>query len=195
MAITNGYATLADAKEWVGINDAQDDLLLERAIESASRSIDRFCGRKFFLDSAATARRFHRSSLTTLSTPDIGSSASMVLKTDENDDGVFETTHTSYQLEPYLITDRPATLVRLLDDVFPLHSSGRFAIELTARWGFPSTPIEVEQATLILATRIFKRKNSPEGVLSFAESGIIRVSVTDRDVTQLISPYRKVSVL
>ena len=41
MAITNGYATLAELKAYLGIADTVDDTMLENIIESASRSIDR----------------------------------------------------------------------------------------------------------------------------------------------------------
>ena len=40
MAITNGYATLAQVKAALRISDDVDDSLLEMAIESASRAID-----------------------------------------------------------------------------------------------------------------------------------------------------------
>lgn len=197
MTISNGYCALADIKEHLQIppSDAQDDMLLERAVEASSRSIDSFCGRKFSLDSVATARTFLPSSPTTLIVPDIGTLTGLVVKTDENDDGTFETTLSGYQTEPAYISNRPIELVRLVDGTtFPSHRSGRYSIQVTAKWGYPSVPVEIEQACLILAARIFKRKNSPEGVLAFADSGIIRVSTTDRDVTALISAHRKLQV-
>ena len=54
MAITNGYATLAELKARMGIPlaDTADDTILEAVIESASRMIDRFCGRQFFQNAA-----------------------------------------------------------------------------------------------------------------------------------------------
>jgi hypothetical protein len=49
MAISNGYATLADVKAALRIptSDTQDDFLLELSIEAASRQIDGFCERVF----------------------------------------------------------------------------------------------------------------------------------------------------
>ena len=40
MAITNGYATLAQVKAALRITDSLDDTLIEMAIESGSRAID-----------------------------------------------------------------------------------------------------------------------------------------------------------
>jgi hypothetical protein len=52
-------------------------------------------------------------------------------------------------------------------------------------------PIAVTQATIILAGRIFKRLDSPLGIIS-GEMGSIRVGYRlDPDVQHLIEPYRK----
>lgn len=48
MAITNGYATLAEVKSALRITDSVDDTLLEMAVESASRLIDGYAGRFFY---------------------------------------------------------------------------------------------------------------------------------------------------
>ena len=50
MAITNGYCTQNQLKQFNGIptSDTADDDLLDDAINAASRQIDTFCGRIFF---------------------------------------------------------------------------------------------------------------------------------------------------
>ena len=48
MAISNGYATLADVKAAARVTDNLDDGLFEVAIESASRDIDAYCERVFY---------------------------------------------------------------------------------------------------------------------------------------------------
>jgi len=53
-------------------------------------------------------------------------------------------------------------------------------------------PTPITQACIIQASRIFKRLDSPLGVLSFGDMGSIRVSrYLDPDVEQLVAPYRK----
>jgi len=48
VAITNGYATLAEVKASLAITDTQDDTMLEIAITSASRMIDDYTDRFFY---------------------------------------------------------------------------------------------------------------------------------------------------
>jgi hypothetical protein len=51
--------------------------------------------------------------------------------------------------------------------------------------------VAVKQATIIQASRIFKRLDSPLGVLSAPDLGYIRVGTRlDPDVQQLVEPYR-----
>jgi hypothetical protein len=59
-------------------------------------------------------------------------------------------------------------------------------LRITARWGWPSIPAEVEMATRLLAARLYKRKDSPQGVIASADWGAVRVSKTDPDVYALI---------
>ena len=54
MAITNGYASLAEVKAALRITDSIDDSLLEMAVESASRLIDGFAARQFYSQGTAT---------------------------------------------------------------------------------------------------------------------------------------------
>lgn len=60
------------------------------------------------------------------------------------------------------------------------------SIQVTARWGWPSIPAEVEMATRLLASRLYKRKDSPQGVITSSDWGAVRVSKTDPDVYALI---------
>ena len=65
-------------------------------------------------------------------------------------------------------------------------------VKVTAVFGWPSVPSTVTQATIIQASRIFKRYDSPLGVAGFGDIGAIRVSrFLDPDVAQLVEPYRR----
>jgi phage gp36-like protein len=50
VAITNGYCTLAELKASLNITDAVDDTALEAAITSASRMIDDYTERFFYVN-------------------------------------------------------------------------------------------------------------------------------------------------
>jgi hypothetical protein len=195
MAITNGYATLAQVKSALRITDNLDDSLLEMAIESASRAIDQYTNRNFY--NAGTAVRYYAPDDSLNVT--IDDMISLVsLQTMSDDEQVYDTTwaSTDYQLEPLnRIVDgipQPYTHIRAVGDYTYLTLDGEATIKVTGVWGWNSTPIQVTQACVIQASRIFKRLDSPLGIIS-GELGSMRVgSQLDPDVRQLIESLRKI---
>lgn len=199
MAITNGYCTLNEVKAALRITDALDDTLLENSVEAASRRIDGECSRRFYLDGSTTARTYAVGRADMLILDDIGTATGLVVKVDDDADGTFETTLTigvDYQLEPSnaIVQGEPLTLIRALDRGFPVAANGRNLIEVTARWGWPSVPDAIREATVLLASRQFKRYDSPLGVAGFGDLGAIVVRRIDPDVAAMISPYRLTAV-
>ena len=203
MAVVNGYATLAEAKGFLSITDSVDDTLLENMIESASRSIDRIANRRFYLDSTASARQYRVSSPVILYTDDIGTTTGLIVQTDDDGDGVFETTltlNTDYIMDPLtaLSLGRPFTQITIVSTsntfpIFPgLFQNGlRPGVQVTAKFGWPSVPDDINQACLILTADLYKRKDSPGGILGLGDLGAIRMSPLGRDVTQIVRAYRK----
>jgi hypothetical protein len=203
MAVVNGYATLAEAKGFLSISDSVDDTLLENMIEAASRSIDRIANRRFYLDSTASARQYRVSSPVILYTDDIGTTSGLIVQTDDDGDGVFETTltlNTDYIMDPLtaLSLGRPFTQITIVSTsktfpIFPgLFQNGlRPGVQVTARFGWPSVPDDINQACLILTADLYKRKDSPGGILGLGDLGAIRMSPLGRDVTQIVRAYRK----
>ena len=45
---------------------------------------------------------------------------------------------------------------------------------------------EVQEAIVLLASRLYKRRQSPEGVAGWGELGVIRILVSDPDITALL---------
>lgn len=65
-------------------------------------------------------------------------------------------------------------------------------VAVTAIWGWPEFADDLVLATLINGARLFKRKDSPEGVLGgFVEFGPVRVTRSDPDRTDLLNKYRR----
>ena len=196
MAISNGYATLAEVKASLRINDSVDDALLEIAIESASRQVDGHTNRSFTLaGTAATARVFTTAWSDLVWVDDFASTTGLVIETADGLDGNFATTWgtADYQLEPLNGRDSgiawPYSKVRSTGNkAFPV-DAGIAAVRVTARWGWSAVPSAVKQATILLASRGFKRYDSALGVAGFGDLGAIRVSRTDPDVTALLEPY------
>lgn len=193
MAITNGYSTLAQVKAALRITDSVDDLLLEMAVESASRAIDQYTNRIFY--NAGTAVRYYApSDSLNVEIDDLISLTS--LETMDDDEQVYDQTWAEgdYQLEPlngYADgLSLPYNHIRAIGDFTFLTLGGEATVKVTGTWGFASTPIQVTQATVIQASRIYKRLDSPLGIIS-GELGSMRVgSRLDPDVAQLVDSLR-----
>jgi hypothetical protein len=197
MAITNGYATLSEVKAYLSIPDALDDTVLEQMTEAASRTIDKIANRRFYLDTNASARLYRVTNPICLFVDDIGSTTGLVVKTDDDGDGTYETTltlNTDYLLDPLNANQlgRPWTQLTRLDyDEFPIPLNYRPGVQVTAKWGWPTVPDDINQACLILVADLFKRKDAPGGIVGLAELGTIRLSPLGRDIAAMVKPYRR----
>ena len=194
MAVTNGYATLAEVKSSLNITDDVDDVMIELAIESASREIDQVCERIFY--QATGTRVFVPRDSYVVEIDDLRSLTT--LKTSSGADGVFDITWQSddYQLEPLngivggIVS--PTTHIRAIDDYLFTIDGGEATVQVTGNWGWDVIPTAIRQATVILSSRIFRRNDSPLGVMGFGDMGVVRVSRIDPDIDSLISPYKKI---
>lgn len=54
-------------------------------------------------------------------------------------------------------------------------------VQQTAAW---------EQAHIMAAGRLWRRRSTPEGVMNFDAGGVIRVGSFDADVEQLLAPFK-----
>jgi hypothetical protein len=203
MTVTNGYCSTDDVREELG--DAASRLagpVIERSINAASRAIDRYCGRRFWLDAAVTTRLFSPiDDYLCLDVQDIGSSVGLIVKTDEALTGTFARTWTAtdYQLEP-LNQDVVAAgdtgtafawwRIRAVANLwFPVSRLSRPTVSITAKFGWSAIPDDVTQACILKSVALFKRKDAPYGVAGFGDQGAIRISRSDPDVESLLAPY------
>ena len=201
MAISNGYTTLATFQAYTGMTTvtADETINIEKAIESASRSIDRMTNRRFWADASATARQYRATDFYRLFVDDISSTTGLLVKTDTGGDGTYETTltfNTDYILDPINAPqqERPFTVVTMVGTtLFPSPINLRPGIQVTAKFGWynGTPPDDVEEACLILSTDLVKRASSVGGVLGLSELGAIRMSPLGRDVQAMVRPYRR----
>jgi hypothetical protein len=196
MAITNGYATLAQVKAALRITDSVDDALLEMAIESGSRAIDGYANRSFYSQGSAV-RIFTPNDNFLTEIDDLVTLTLLETKTD--DDSAFDTIFAAddYQLEP--LNGRvdglavPFNFIRAVGDYLFTQFEQEATVRVTGVWGWPSVPISITQATVIQASRIYKRLDSPLGVAGVSDIGIMRISNRlDPDVAQLVDPFRRI---
>jgi hypothetical protein len=197
MTITNGYVTLAGLKGYLGIDDSVEDALLEQIIEAASRSVDRIANRRFYLDAAATPRTYRPIGNLRVITDDIGTTSGLILKTDPDSTGNYLTTFTlnlDYITEPTnaLALGRPINYLTIVGGTaMSLPVNYWPQVQVTARWGWPTVPDDIEQATYILSADLYKRKDSIGGVLGLSELGAIRMSPLGRDIAAMVRAYRR----
>ena len=193
MAITNGYATLAQVKGALRITDSVDDSLLEMAIESASRLIDGYTYRYFY--NAGTATRDFVAQDSYLAIIDDLISLSELKTTDEIGSEYVTWGTADYQLRPVNGKQDgltvPYTSILSTDDLLFNILGEQALVRVTGVWGWSAVPVAVTQATIIQSSRIYKRLDSPLGIAGFGDLGAIRVGrALDPDVEQLVMPYR-----
>jgi hypothetical protein len=206
MTITNGYATRNQVKAAlrIGTADTLDDDLIDNCVGAASRLIDGYCNRRFWQSGTAEARVFQAEDSFYCSIDDIAGTA-LTLKTSSQSDGTFDVTWkvSDYQLEPLNgnldgLTWAYDKIRAIGDYLFPTVNANygeQALVQVTAIFGWPSVPEPVTQATIIQASRIFKRYDSPLGVAGFGDLGAIRVSrFLDPDMAQLVEPYRRMRI-
>lgn len=198
MAITNGYATLAEIKARLSIAGATTthDSVLEAVVEAASRRIDNDTNRRFYA-SASETRFYSPDDSLTLFCPDDILSISLVRTLTSSSGGARtygDTWNvTDWDLEPY---DGPP-FARLVVNPTGLYAFPRVrrAAEVTGTFGYCATgshPLPVREACLLLAARMFERSKAPLGVISGGElSQAVSITKSDPDVNALLAPYRK----
>tara|TARA_R100001480_G_scaffold153610_1_gene156983 strand:- start:393 stop:1010 length:618 start_codon:yes stop_codon:yes gene_type:complete len=198
MAITNGYCALSELKAYIGITDSNDDNQLEDAVNSASRQIDSYCRRRFFVDGGASSRKYIAKDIFNLYTDDFSNNDPTV-KIDTNDDGTFDLTLAAadFQLHPLNglangIEGLPFNKIVLMDtasDTFPTHDR-RARVQVTATWGFAAVPEPIRQATLALSSELFTMATTPLGVAGVSEFGVVMLR-ENRKITTMIKDYRR----
>jgi hypothetical protein len=177
--------------------DNVDDSVLSLAISAASRLIDNATDRQYGLGGDAFARYYTPCYSPTLGRyeaeiDDLMSSTGLVVKTDLEYDGVYETTITDYVLHPRNAPSdyKPWTKLVFGQGVTTSYREG--SLEVTAVWGWTAVPEAIKTATLIQASRFYKRRDAPFGVAGSPAMGneLRLLAKLDPDVEMLLLPFR-----
>jgi hypothetical protein len=200
MTITNAYTTLAEVKSALRVIDTIDDSLISIAIEAASREIDGYTERYFY--NAGTASRVFLPEDSFLTEIDDLVSLEKLETSSDGEAFDIEWSAADYQLEPLNGQvgglEHPFTRIRAVDNkLFPVWdlkntNAYKATVKVTGVWGWPSIPSAINQATILLSMRQFKRFDSPLGVAGFGDIGAINITRVDPDVMALIAPFRKI---
>lgn len=199
-ALTTAYCSSDALREHISdTNTTVSDAMIDRAVNTASRAIDRYCGRRFWKDDTVQTKTYVANGGDLLWVDDIATTTGLVIKTDTAVNGTWATTWlaTDYQLEPLNGGGDGIAyafwLIRAIgNQSFPSYA-GRGLVQVTARFGWSTVPEQVEQACLLKAAALLKRKDTPEGITGM-EAGGIRISRFDPDVVSLLGPFKRVGV-
>lgn len=201
MALTNAYCTLVEFQNHVMANGGPDftpadDGNMEIAIQAATNWLDDEFGTTFY---AVTETRYftaqfadllYVSDLLTVTT----------LKVDEDEDGVYETTWatTDYRLEPVNAPGgrlpRPYRQIRTKQTTgnYSFPTGVEYGIEIAGTWGYctaANRPAEIKQWTLLMAHRLWRRKDAIFGIAGTPALGVqvVQAKITaDEDLMLLL---------
>lgn len=191
MAWAPDYTTVAGLKAYVRIGDGLDDVQLAVAISAASRAVDAHCNRQFGkVDApdqrAYTARPSYETGHWVVDVDDLAS-ASITLAA--------PVAAEPYRLEPVnsAAKGRPWTRIAFEATADSLLTGDPFEVSVTATWGWPAVPAAVEQATLLQASRLAKRRDAPFGVAGSPEMGseLRLLAKVDPDVAVALHGFRR----
>ena len=175
------------------------DELLTLALDAASEQIDVWTRRTFAADAMPTARVYNPENPWYVNIDPVTTTVGLVVATDDNGDGTFETTWTlgtDFRLEPLnaaVDADAWTRLAALGPRTFPRHTRWP-GLRVTAAFGWPGeVPSAVHQACLQQAHRLFERRVSPYGVAGSPETGseLRLLARLDPDVEALIRHLRR----
>lgn len=196
------YATGLDLKQRLTGLTTVNDELYEAAVTAASRFVDWYCDRVFSKSTSAETRTFRATTARLVNLPDFSDVVSVAtLKTDPAGTGSFDVEWSAgdYQLAPidaqYGPEPRPYTRIEAVGSArFPCPSfTGRSdRVQITGVFGWPvAPPAAVREATLIVASKLFRLKDAPFGYARLGEEGYARVRAENPEATQLLEPYRR----
>ncbi|MBL8926321.1 MAG: hypothetical protein JNM77_08780 [Pseudonocardia sp.] len=199
MAWAPDYCTAEELAAFVRHGDATD-ARLALAIAAASRAVDKAARRQFGAVAAAEARYYTArwdalTSRWTVAIDDLMTTTDLAVAFDSDGDETYADTITAHTLRNRnaAAEGRPWTELAILStsDVQPTDAPD--AVRVTAVWGWSAVPDAVKQATLLQASRLLVRRDSPYGVAGSPEAGteIRLLERLDPDVAVVLAPYRR----
>jgi hypothetical protein len=197
------YVDKDDLKGMIGLTGSGQDNNIDNAINASSRLIDQITGRHFYKSESVQVKHFTPNNEYILDVPDIANTTGLIVQLDTTDDGSHDKTitlDTDFYLKALNVTDMegdyniPYQSLVILDR----RSSERFdpdivkQVKITAIWGWENIPDAIKQATLLQASRLWKRKDSPFSTYGSSETGEMELfQKMDPDAKTLVRPYIK----
>lgn len=205
------YATTDELREFVRIDDAADDTVIEDALAGASRAIDYACDarpdhvRQFGRTDVAEPRYFTVSrrgygpavaGQWMAETDDIATAVGLVVTVGFSP-AVVVTGVTLLPRNAYRV-GRPYTAIGFVGSSLAAPSVLADDVMIEATWGWPAVPQAIHEACMLQASRLLSRRDAPFGVAGSPEVGseMRLLAKLDPDVEILVKPYvRKIGTV
>lgn len=187
MAIGDPYVSRAEFKDALEITSAEEDDWIDRCLRGASRSLENRSGWPTFWKTPMAELRVVNvvGRVVPVRSP-LGSFTKLLLRSGiASATGLLVAGYSSPVLMPEdaFSENRPADAIRLpVSASFGLYGS----LNITAVWGWPEVPDDIKMACQLQASRLYKRKGSPEGYVGSAEWGVTRIPALDPDVLGIL---------
>lgn len=192
MAWAPDYVTTSQLKSYLRVGDAVDDAELAFAITAASRAVDQDTNRQFGVLSAAEERIYraypdYERGYWVVEVDDFQSTTNLAVEVDD-------TVVTTFLKEPRNASQRSRPWTRVVftsdSETLPCRAS---EVAVTALWGWTAVPDTVKQATLLQASRFFKRRDAPFGIAGSPDQGseLRLLARVDPDVQVTLRSYRR----
>ena len=181
MAIAEGYAQLAEVKADLRLTTTVDDQRIERCIEAASRLVDHIAKRRWVPDVGAV-RTFTSDGCMVF----VGDLDTITTVEESDDQVTWAEVTDGWVTHPY---NPPVRRLELITG----RAWARF-VRITGDYDVSPIPPNINAATRIEAVRLFKRPDTPEGVL-VGDFGAARLARVDPDFFALVGATGKRRVL
>lgn len=183
MAIGDNYITTQELADYMSIQGTGYNARIAAVCSAVSREVEDYCHRQFNQAASATARIYRPKDRFTALVDDFFTTTGLIIATDNDDDGTFETTWVAadYSLSPLNgvrngRTGWPWWQVDAVGFTQRFHPTNHPNLQVTAQWGWSAVPPEVKESCLILGADTFQLKDSRLGVAGADQFGtVVRV--------------------
>lgn len=184
MAITNGYATLDEYKNYIAVrglsgavgDDVSDDSVIEDLIEAVSRFIDRQSGERFYVDSSDTVYYYTAQEGYEMRLPSFASITTVAV--DYNNTRTYTNlTASDWEALPdnYLAEGKSINGLAILPTSSAYFPTWRRGIKVTGKRGWSAVPPDIKDACLSAVQNIYSNRSGQvsSGRINVTASGIV----------------------
>ena len=187
------YVEVSEASDFLRNTIVADEVEIQAALSAAENAVNSYCQRIFTVPTEATTRTFVGYRNYELDVPDIANTTGLIIV---NNGATL--TAADYQLEispgvtgPIGVDGRTWPYVRIqrISGYWDVNEDHKATISITARWGWPAIPSEVEMATKLLARDYLLARDIGFGIVQVGDFS--RRVAANGVVTDLLGPLRR----